>query len=284
MKFDYIVGNPPYQKPQEHDGKRGGGETLWDEFVKVAINSMVVDNGFICMIHPCGWRAPKGSYHEVKDAMMANQLHYLEIHNSGDGLKTFGAATRYDWYVMQKSAPKKNTDILDEEGVSWNIDLKTLPFIPNGKIDKVMELIAGVGEEKVDVLYSRSEYGSDKDWISKTKTPTHIYPVIHSIKKAGLNLLWSSKKGTMIGVPKVVFGCGQSDTFVDYKGEYGMSQHARAIVADPKDLENINKAMNNPEFLEISSACTLVSTGMFVDKYNKDVLQLFKKDFWKEFV
>ena len=284
MKFDVVVGNPPYQQPQEHEGKRGGGTTLWDKFVHQAVNGLVKPDGYVCFIHPCGWRAPKGAYSETKDIILGNQIHYLQIHDASDGLKTFGAGTRYDWYVLQKTTPKIPTTVLTEDGKTVVKDITKLPFIPNAMFDEVMGLIAKPGEEKVNVLHSYSDYESRKPWVSKTQSSTFKYPVIHSIKKAGLNIIWSSENRGMIGFPKVVFGCGQSDTYVDNNGEYGLSQHTRGIIDSPENLENINKALNNEKFIQISSACNLVSTGMFVDKYNKDVISLFRKDFWKGFV
>jgi hypothetical protein len=67
-------------------------------------------------------------------------------------------------------------------------------------------------------------------------------------------------------------------------GQYGLSESCRAIVANVEDLQLIDKALNSKRFIELSSYCNLTSTAMFMDRYNKDILALFRKDFWKLFV
>jgi hypothetical protein len=261
-------------------------------------------------------------FKDIQKLLISKDIKYLEMHDTNAGVKTFGAQTMYDWYVLQNKPTEHNkTTIKDYDGNISKIDLSSLKFIPNGMFDEIMSLVAKEGEENVEILYSRSAYGSDKknmsktetdeimslvakegeekveilhsysayesrkEYISKTETDEFKYPVIHSIKKAGLNLLYSNTDDNgMFGVPKVVFGRGQSGTFIDKNGEYGLSQVTRAIVDKKENLENINKAMNSPKFIELSKYCCLSSTSMFIDRYNKDILATFRKDFWKQFV
>jgi hypothetical protein len=285
MKFDVICLNAPYNAPQDCGDRRGGGTTLWEKFISKSFD-LLKDDGYLCTVHPCGWRSPTGKFTDTKDLLMSKKMNYLEIHNAAEGIKTFGAGTRYDWYIAQnKLDDGLLTRVKGEDGKLYDIDLSSIPFIPNGMFEKIMSLVAKEGEEKVEILHSYSAYESRKEYVSKTETDEFKYPVIHSIKKAGLNLLYSNTDDNgMFGVPKVVFGSGQSDTFIDKNGEYGLSQHTRAIVDKKENLENINKAMNSPKFIELSKYCCLISTSMFIDRYNKDILSTFRKDFWKQFV
>jgi hypothetical protein len=284
MKFDVIVGNPPYNAAQENDGKRGGGATLWQEFVKKSL-SLLKDDGYLCFVHPCGWRSPTGKFTETKALLTSKQIKYLKIHNAKQGMDTFGVGTRYDWYVLQNRPANGKTIVMGEDEKKYEANLGELPFIPNGMFEEIMSLVAGDGEERVEVLHSYSDYESRKEWMSKEQNGKFQHPVIHSIKGGGLNLIYSdTKENGHFGIPKVVFGSGQSDTYIDHKGEYALTQHTRAIVDTPKNLNKINAALNSKRFIELSSYCCLISTGMFIDRYNKDILALFRKDFWKHFV
>ena len=51
MKFDVVIGNPPYQNKTE--GNRGGSSSnpLWWEFTNIAFN-IVKDNGIVSLITP----------------------------------------------------------------------------------------------------------------------------------------------------------------------------------------------------------------------------------------
>jgi hypothetical protein len=50
------------------------------------------------LVHPALWRKPE---HKLFNILRDNLI-YLEIHSSKDGIKTFSAETRYDWYIYSK--------------------------------------------------------------------------------------------------------------------------------------------------------------------------------------
>ena len=54
-KFDVIVGNPPYNKPKAGPGSTGN--SFWQNFV-VKSETLLNPGGFICMVHPPGWKKP----------------------------------------------------------------------------------------------------------------------------------------------------------------------------------------------------------------------------------
>jgi hypothetical protein len=281
-KFDIIVGNPPYQDKQKvKTGKRGGGTTLWDKFTNLSIDLSLV---YICLITPCGWRNSEGEYAKLGERIKSLQLHYLEMHDSSDGLKTFGAGTSYDWYVLEKVPYYKKTKIKCQDGTVVDLNLSEWKFIPSGKFEEIKCLLAKKDEEKLEIIYSRSAYGSDKSHVQKEKDSKHPYPVVHNVRTDGqLSLIYSSHKNNgHFGVPKIIFGRRQCGTFVDKKGIYGLSQDCRGMLGQIDDLDKINEALNNPKFIEICKYLSLNSTAK--DKYDHRILRLFKKDFWKEFL
>ena len=284
MKFDVIVGNPPYNAPQDDNGeKRGGGDTLWDKFVLKSMN-FLKDKGYLCLVHPMGWRSPAGNYVSIKSLIMANNLLFLSVNDAKKGLKTFGAGTAYDYYICQKSKYGKKTEIQDFDGNKVIVDLTDWQFIPNGMFGEIMTLVAKEGEKKVEILNSQSAYESRKEWVSHEKSSEFRYPVVHGVSVKNVpSLIYSSKNTNgYYGIPKVIFGRRTCGTLVDRVGEFACSQHTNAIVDALENLESINKCFQSKEFIKLMSYCNWNSTAP--NRYNGQMIALFRKDFWKAFV
>lgn len=254
-QFDVIVGNPPFNADQTHEGKKGGGANLWPKFVEKSLDGdLLKPDGFLLFIHPALWRKPPSERSAVSSLYRKmthdNHMLYLEIHNKLDGKRDFGVQTRYDYYVIQKRPPNRDrgymTEIKDQTGkVHESVDLsKWHFFLPNHSFEMIEPLLLPPSEVNVNmssniVLFSRCQYGSDQSWVSDTPDEDHKYPVIHSTPKSGARILWSSKINTMtisveqnervpmFGVPKVIFGeSGIHEVILDTEGKYGMTQGA----------------------------------------------------------
>lgn len=278
MKFDVIVMNPPYQ------GATGTNNTLWNKFVDLVLSSLLKDNGYLAAIHPSGWRDAYGDFKYIQTELTSREMEYLETHDRFDGFKLFGAQTSYDWYVVKntENKTKKQTIILCRDNTRYDIDISSMGFIPNGKIEEIKNIIAKNNEERCDVLYSRYSYGSDKIWMSKNKNNDFVYPCIYTILKKGIiNLRWSNTNGNgHFGLPKVIWSNGTSMPIVDSEGEYGLTEFAYAIIDSVENLENIKKAMESNKFIELMEQCQLIGKH----RYHGKAISLFRKDFWKEFV
>ena len=94
MKFDCVIMNPPYQADS------GEKNAIWHKFVELSIDNLIKDNGYLCAVHPSNWRF-SNTFSSVGTKMKEKQIEYLEMHDNSDGIKTFGASTTYDWYVMK---------------------------------------------------------------------------------------------------------------------------------------------------------------------------------------
>jgi hypothetical protein len=279
MKFDVIVGNPPYQK-QVGPTKT---EPIWDKFVKKAFE-LSAESGYVALIHPSGWRNVAGRFTFVRNLLLSKQVEYLEIHNIKDGISTFGAETRYDWYVAKNiDSTSQLTDVTFEDGTTSSINLASMPFVPNRSYEKIASLIAGPGRETVEILYSRSAYGTDKEHINKVQTDKFKYPVVYMVRKTGeIELCWSSTNlNGHYNIPKIIWSntrISSVGTFIDREGLYALTNWNFAIVDSPDILEHIQTAFKNPEFISLLEAISQQSVGI-----NYRALATFRKDFWKEF-
>ena len=271
-EFDIIVGNPPYNA----SGTKASGNTIWQLFVNNSIN-LLKQNGYICFVHPNGWRKPnteKGKFYGLfKKMTNENTLLYLEIHDVKDGMKHFNCGTRYDWYILQKKKNESHkTKIIDQNNVSYEINLNKYNWLANCYLDLIDKLIANEYEEKCKILQSMSAYEPRKKWISKTENKEFKYPVVHSTPKNGHRFVWSNKNDNgFYGVKKVIFGeSGIYNPIVDIDGKYAMSQGAMAIIIDNiKEGKKLAKFLCSSIFNKIIKACLWssfrIEWGMFKD-------------------
>jgi hypothetical protein len=274
-EFDVVLGNWPYEK------KVGPKKTqaIWDKFTELFLTK--VKTKYLMPIHPDGWRSVKGDFKYVQRMLLDRKLIYLETHDESDGLKTFGKSTTYDWFIVENVFDNTNiTTIKDSDGNIHKIDLNNVEFIPNGLFEKFTDLFTD--GERVNVLYDRSSYGTDKKNMNQEKTDTHIYPCVYTTTKDGTINLWYSctnQKGHF-GVPKVIWSNGAASTpILDLEGKYGLTQFSYGIIDTTENLEKIFEAIQTDEFIELMK----YSDGK-IHKYNYKVIAEFKKDFWKEFI
>ena len=276
--FDAVISNPPYQD------NKGTNATLWDKFVLFSLKSIKPETGYLLFIHPSGWRNIAGNYKKAQKEILKYNLLYLEMHDSKDGKKTFGCGTRYDWYLLIKRAQNKtNTQVMFQDGTVLTTDLNGKEFIPSGGYELFESLIAQKGDENVNIIYSRSLYGSDKAHTSRIKDDEFKYPAIYTISSNNkITYFYSSKKQGHYDVPKLVWTNGSiqtSFTYLDIDGEYALTQFAYAIADNKNDLPNIQKAFDSKRFRD------LMEFGAVGQQHiNYKIVELFRKDFWKEFI
>ena len=240
IKFDVIVGNPPFNADQTHEGKKGGGKNLWPEFVDHSLD-IIVPGGYLLFVHPALWRKPPSSRAETLFDKMVHDNHmlYLEIHSKSDGYRDFGVQTRYDYYVIQKRRPTPSIDFtfVKDQLVQEHLrlDLSRWRFLPNYSFEMIEPLLSEKEEDYV--IFSRGQYGSDKEWVRDSKDDEYKFPLVHSTPLDGPRIYWSKRMNDdckdckkMFGVPKLIFGeSGINNVIIDDKGEYGMTQGAMAI-------------------------------------------------------
>ena len=281
-KFDVIVMNPPYQEQKEGNRK---SKAIWNLFVEKTI-SQLKEVGYLVAVHPDGWRSIGNGFNKVKNILKSKQILYLELHNTNDGFKTFGAYTTYDFYCLHNVPNTMFTKIKCQDGTIERVDLSKMEFIPNGMFKEFEKLVAKDGEESVNILYSRSDYGTDKSHVNKEQTEEFKYPCVYLTYKDGSVKFWysSTNQNGHFGIPKIIFSNGSASIpVIDETGEYAITQFAYAIIDEPKNFSFIKKAMLHPDFLKLMSFSD-GTTGVGRHRYNYKVMKLFRKDFWKYFL
>jgi hypothetical protein len=116
--------------------------------------------------------------------------------------------------------------------------------------------------------------------VSKIKNDEFKYPVVYTINKSNvLSLRYSNtNKNGMFNKSKFIFSNG-AGFYCDKNGDYGLTQWSYCIYDNKDVLQNIENTFRSNEFQKIIESIKLDSSS-----YNINVMKLFKKDFWKEFI
>jgi len=285
--FDLVIQNPPYN---DSSGNKGANHTLWDKFTVKAIESWLKPGGYLVAVHPGNWRQGNNGGREksaVFPLFKEKQLHYLEIHNSTDGQKTFKCGTSYDWYLLENTSRCKKTIVVGEDGARSEIDMGEWTFLPNMMHEYIKGLITDDVTNRLDITRDRSVYATDnkKGLVSKEKTDKYCYPLINSIKKDGsIDFRYTcddtqAGKGQLpqFGRTKFIF-CNGAGCYKDVTGDIGFTEWGFAIYDTPENVEKIEIAFKTKEFTNIINALKIVPS----QKGNPNVMKLFRKDFWKD--
>jgi hypothetical protein len=143
--------------------------------------------------------------------------------------------------------------------------LREWKFLPNSEYSLIKRILSSKNDPSVDIIYSRTQYATDMEWVNETKTATYKYPLIHSTpKKSEIRTFWTSKKNPpirgdlipMFDIPKVIFGeAGINTAILDNGGKYGLTQGAMAIpITSKKEGIAIKSALESSIFERIINA------------------------------
>jgi Eco57I restriction-modification methylase len=98
MKFDIVIGNPPYQGEDQANAK------LWKDFLVLA-GKLTKDDGFICFVIPSSWAKPvEGKALAANAAINDLMFNHKILEVSFDGSKYFpSVGIDISWFVLQKT-------------------------------------------------------------------------------------------------------------------------------------------------------------------------------------
>jgi hypothetical protein len=210
MKFDIIVGNPPFE---------GGGKPLFMQIVKIIYENYLNDGGLIRVVHPTTLIDNKFNlniYNDYKDIKVisfdfSNELRDMfigaEIGN-GIGIFTYGKEGKYDLLGDELKAIRFGNDYYKDkeivETILSNCE-QTIGYHPNykyigsekNKESKIEELNS---KYNVFVSFSRNRGHIDKKtgglkWDWTTLLPEKRLKVLDKLDNVGQNVIhFNSKK------------------------------------------------------------------------------------------
>jgi hypothetical protein len=180
MKFDVIIGNPPYQNP----GK-SKGEKLWYRFIRKSVG-LLKDDGYLAFVTPNAWMTggtnmSSGKWGVLKDVFCKYQLIFANVHNVTK--KYFpNIGIQISYWVMQKSKITKES-ILELEDKTVKVDLTKADILssePNSLSISVMnKVLHTLDNDTFEVQYF--QHHTKPGTYHEEITPTEKYCYAHWI-------------------------------------------------------------------------------------------------------
>ena len=274
MKFDVIVGNPPYNGARTADGQTN---TIWHLFVIKSLE-LLKENGYLITVHPPVWRKPDSNMWK----MITNyNITHLYMFNIIDGKRYFGVSTKFDYYILNKNLNKKSTLVKTHDNNILTIDLTKWNWLPSSNLELFKKIISNTNDVcEIEFTYN---YNYRCEWMSTKQTSIYKHPVLRNYKlNSKPEFIYSSRRDFGgFGIPKVMFTTnGTIQPIKDYTGKYATSSHAMAIKCNSKkEVDLIYNALRSKKFQSIIKYFTWSNYEI-----EWKAFQSLKKDFWKYFV
>lgn len=236
VKFDVIVGNPPYQRPRE---VRNVGSPLWPEFIARSVE-LLRDGGYLSMVVPSTWMK-KSSRSKAWKAMAANNL----IAVNPDVKQFFpgvGGSTGFTTFGLLKEPYQGKTFLPDGSC----IDI----FSPTPANNEMWtkEIIESLQRPclQLDVKTGPIDPSINSEHWSPVQTESHPYEVFYSTAK-NRRSVWCDEPIGDHGKLKLIVGT-YGDIYSTLKiSTVGCGRQVEYVVGTQEELEAIKSKLESKE-------------------------------------
>lgn len=122
MKFDVVIGNPPYDKEGE-----GRAEKLWPKFVEKSFE-FLKDGGYCALVTPTSWTSGSKNIRKGSTGVLHDVFHKWDVkHVDLDCSKYFPSVSVPIGYFVAQKVPNTGNTTLG----GMNIDLRNFDILPS---------------------------------------------------------------------------------------------------------------------------------------------------------
>jgi site-specific DNA-methyltransferase (adenine-specific) len=173
MKFDVIVGNPPYQ------GNEGHGLKIWPKITSNALN-MLNDNGYIGWVIPSGWLESNNALMKKVRTQLTTKFNLHVVDRTANNHFSVGQDILY--FVASRQEYQGKTRYVSDN-VNEIIDLRN--GLTKGSVELLIESILDrVVNSDIPKLKFIDEHLPASE-VSVTQDANYKYPIIYSTANRG---------------------------------------------------------------------------------------------------
>lgn len=240
MKFDVIIGNPPYQG-EKRGGGVGSGNAIWQLFIELSF-LLLKPNGYLASINPIQWRINPidKKYQKVHDILMSKQFIYIKLFQTP--WEKVGVVV--DWYVVKNVNNEK-------EAIIDFVDCQNKKIIENEIVNygskEVENIIKKVFQTDNNNLFLRKSFGGLKK-LDKTK-PKGKYKFAHGAQYTKNKWNFDEYPHIHQNNPKVIIAGVKEFRAIYDSGEIGISDHIHYILVRNEKEGNFMVAIINSKLM-----------------------------------
>lgn len=239
MKFDVVIGNPPYQSTDENGDRKSKSTNLWSRFTKKSFELINI-NGVVALITPSSWASNtvdinQGRIKLFKDVFVKNNPLAINLHTVRHHFSTIGST--FSYFVVQKKNNQGNTKLIDEQGNEIYADLSGYQNLPKVISKASMSIDKKFSKHMTDNATCQGQLQGKSCLYSEVSDNIFTWPAYHtpSVEDAG-KTWFTNVKHPNFSKPKIIFSLsGYFRPYAD-NGKIGYTDMCLAYILKPGEL------------------------------------------------
>jgi site-specific DNA-methyltransferase (adenine-specific) len=207
MKFDVILGNPPYQSTDDDGERKSKSTNLWSRFTKKSFD-LIKDDGIVALITPSSWASNtvdllQGKIKLFKDIFVKNNPIAINTHTVADHFPGIGST--FSYFVVEKKDNKGSTKLTDVDGNEIVQDLRGFQNLPKVISKESLSIDKKFSAHMTDNTTCSGQLQNKGCLYSATKTEEFTWEAYHTPSVADAGSTWfTNVKHPNFDKPKII--------------------------------------------------------------------------------
>lgn len=233
MKFDVVIGNPPFQ------GQHKKASKLWPKFYGLGMD-LLKDGGVLTFVAPATWlnRSERGAWNHLKNWDIVKLRS-----DASKWFPTVGSSFAIPMIIKQAYSGETVID----DSFTLNLHEADFPW-DNTKLTKEnVEFISAMKEKQLSLrVFNGSQIPIDDERISEKRTNIHTYETYYSSAKTRRSM-WCSEPHGDYGQLKLIVGLYGNPLKTPEITTKAAGAKSRYVLGEREELEEILRLVQHPD-------------------------------------